>query len=491
MQGAGAGAGAAAPVSPAQGQPGAGPRAGGDAPAAAAGQAAGTGKAAAQRTGVAPGSPAVAARGPAAANQPAAAQGAPGRAAAAQGPGRQAGRGGAGAAGAAAAAAAASPAPKVIETRPIAGPARIEHRHRGLALTFIAVVLVPTFLSLAYLWIFARDQYSSTVAFSIRKEQYQSSLDLLGGISKLSGASGSDADVLYEFIRSQELVERVNRKLDLVTLYSKAWPRDPVFAYNPSGTIEDLQKQWEQSVKITYDTSSGLISLQVLAFDPEDAQRIAAEILEESTKMINDLSNEAREDATRYARDEMERSVERLKQARGDVTEFRLRNQLVDPQADLQGQMGVLNTLQEQLAASLIELDLLIASARADDPRITQAQRRIDVIESRITQERQKFAKGGQGPGGEDYVTLMAEYERLSVDRQFAEESYRAALVAYDAALAEAQRKSRYLAAHIQPTLAERSEYPQRWTLSGMTFFFLLMAWSIGVLIYYSVRDRR
>jgi len=151
----------------------------------------------------------------------------------------------------------------------------------------------------------------------------------------------------------------------------------------------------------------------------------------------------------------------------------------------------VLNNLQAQLADTLVELDLLREVARPNDPRIAQAERRIEVIEKRIVEERRKFGEGGQGPGGGDYATLVAEFERLSVDREFAEQSYRGALAAYDAALAEAQRQSRYLAAHIQPTRAERSDFPRRWTLLGLTGFFLLMTWAIGVLIYYSVRDRR
>ncbi|MDZ4096720.1 MAG: sugar transporter, partial [Paracoccaceae bacterium] len=338
---------------------------------------------------------------------------------------------------------------------------------------------------------YARDQYASTVAFSIRKEDYQPSLDLIGGISRLTGGGGADADVLYDYIRSQEMVAAVNARLDLAAIHAKAWPMDPVFAYNPSGTIEDLHRHWDRKVKITYDTGSGLMSLRVLAFAPQDARLIATAILEESTRMINALSVEAREDATRYARQELDLSVDRLRTARGALTTFRMRTRIVDPLADLQGQMGVLNTLQAQLAAALIELDLLREATRNSDPRVLQAERRIAVIENRIRSEREKFGEGGKGPGGEDYATLIAEFERLSLDNEFAEQSYRVARVGYDNALAEAQRKSRYLAAHIQPTLAERSIFPQRWALLALTGFFLLMAWGIGVLIYYSLRDRR
>ena len=113
-----------------------------------------------------------------------------------------------------------------------------------------------------------------------------------------------------------------------------------------------------------------------------------------------------------------------------------------------------------------------------------------NVIEARIGDERRELGRG-DGPGGEDYASLLAEFERLAVDREFAEEAYRAALAAFDQAQAEARRKSRYLAAHINPTLAETSEYPRRWTILALIGLFATGIWALGVLIFYSLRDRR
>jgi capsular polysaccharide transport system permease protein len=378
-----------------------------------------------------------------------------------------------------------------IIVQPMASAADVRPRHRWILVSLLLLVLLPAALSAAYLWVFAKDQFASTVGFSVRKEEISSSMDLLGGITKLTGSSTTDTDVLYDYILSQELVAEIDAELGLRAMFSRAWPNDPVFGYNPDGSIEDLVSHWERKVTVLYDTGTGLITLRVLAFDPNDARAIAEAIFAHSSQMINELSAIAREDATRYAREELDRALERLKVARQELTSFRLRTKIIDPQADLQGQMGVLNTLQGQLAETLIELDLLRENVRDTDPRITQAERRIEVIQNRIADERLKFGEGGQGPGGADYATLVADFERLTVDREFAEETYRSAFAAYDSALSEAQRQSRYLAPHIKPTLAERSVYPHRWVLLGMTTFFLIAAWSIGVLVYYSVRDRR
>ena len=388
--------------------------------------------------------------------------------------------------------AAARPAaqPAVVQIKPQAGPVRARTRHMILLVSLLVMVVAPVCVGGFYLYAIAVDQYHSTVGFSVRKEESSTPVELLGGITNLSGSSTSDTDILYQFIQSQEMVEAVDEKLDLRTLWSK--PRfDPVFALDADVSIEDLMRYWRRMVRISYDGGTGLIELRVLAFDPQDAQDVAQKVFEESSRMINDISAIARQDATRYAQDELGKSVERLKDARLAITQFRSRTQIVDPTTDLQGQMTLLANLQGQLAEALIAMDLLRETTRESDPRITQAQRRIDVIGARIEEERDKIGVSGSDSEGRDYATLFSEYERLAVDREFAEQSYIAALTAYDGALSEAQRQSRYLAAYVQPTKAQTPLYPQKEVLTALLALFCFLVWAILVLVYYSIRDRR
>ncbi len=336
----------------------------------------------------------------------------------------------------------------------------------------------------------AADQYVSRLGFTVRNEGGSNALSILGGITELTGASDSDSDILNEYIRSQEMVERVDAALDLRTFFTRP-EYDPVFALAENGTIEDLVDYWDRMVRISYDGSSKLIEVRVYAFTGADARSIAEAIFDASSVMINELSAIAREDTTRYAREELDRAVERLKSAREELTRFRSISQIVDPAADIQGQMGLLNTLQAQLAEALIDYDLLVGTTREGDLRVAQSERRIDVIRFRIADERRKFGTGAAGADGTDYATVMSAFERLTVDREFAEQAYIVALAAYDAAQAEARRQSRYLAAYIKPTMPQRAEYPSRLLLTALVGLFGLMAWGLLALIYYSLRDRR
>lgn len=387
------------------------------------------------------------------------------------------------------------PAAKVIEVSKTAGAARPRKRHWGILLSFILCALLPSSMAGYYMYAVAEDQYESRVGFSVRAEESQSALDVLSGLTGMSSASSTDTDILYEFIQSKEMVMRVDAQMNLREIFTRP-EFDPVFALKDNASIEELVDYWPRMLRTYYNSSTGLIEVRSYAFTREEAQRLGELVFDESRLMINALSDEARQDATRYATEERDLAIERLITARQALTAFRIRTQIVDPTADIASQMGLLNTLQVQLAEVLIEQDLMLQTARENDPRLTQLQRRIEVIEARIAAERRKLGVGGAllDPGSEEdtgYAELFGEFEKLQVDREFAERSYLSALGAYDAAVSEAQRTSRYLTAYVRPTMAETSTAPDRLLLTALVSGFVLITWFIGLLIYYSFRDRR
>lgn len=385
-------------------------------------------------------------------------------------------------------------------------PAQMKSRHWRVIWGFVALVVLPTVLAAAYLYQRAADQYVSTLGFVVRSESAPTGADILGGmtgLAALSGSSSSDTDILYEYLQSQTLVAAVDARLDLGRIWGAPHASDPLFAYDPAGTIEDLHSYWRRMVRVAYDAGTGLITLDVHAFDPHAARDIARQIEAESSRMINALMGIARADRMAHAQAELTRAETRLSAARQALTTFRARNNMVDPMQDLEGEIGVIHQLQAQLAEELIALDMLQgqintggnagagqASRRlqVNDARITQGQNRVTIIQNRITAERQKF--GSNTGESRDYAALTGEYERLAADRDMAQAAHVTALAAYDMTRAEAQRQSRYLAAYTTPTLAQSATHPNRPVLVALIATALTLAWSVITMIGYSLRDR-
>jgi capsular polysaccharide transport system permease protein len=361
-------------------------------------------------------------------------------------------------------------------------------RHWFAIAAFLLIVLVPFALTLGYLHTRAADQYHSEVAFSIRSEDSASAAaGLLGALTQIGTGSASDTDILFEFIQSQTIVEAIDRDLDLHALYNHA-EGDPVFTLGDDPTIEALHAHWQRMVEISYDSGTGIIHVRANAFHPEDATAVAAAILAQSDALVNRLSDQAQEDAIRYAREDFAEAEDNLRAMRQRLSEFRREHRLVDPSADVAGQMGLLNALQSELAQALVERDMLLSFVGAEDQRVIQVNRRIDAVTGRIEAER---ASLGVAATGDALPDVVGRYEELLVDLEFTNNAYVQTLAGLTAARAEARRQSRYLAPHVQPTRAESALYPRRMLLAAMTGLFLMLGWAAVMLVYYNVRDNR
>lgn len=364
----------------------------------------------------------------------------------------------------------------------------VQRRRRFLPASFLLAVLLPAALTAGYLYLFAADQYHSEAAFSVRSEEFASPVaGLLGAITQVGSGSASEADILFDYIRSPAMIAAVGARVDLRGVFAGA-ADDPVFALQDDATAEDLGRYWGRMVHVAHDYQAGILSLRVEAFRPADARDIAQAILDESTRLVNDLSDQARRDAIRFASADLAEAETALRSLRAALADFRRTHRLADPAADVAGRMGVLGALEAELAQALVERDTVRSYAEAEDHRVVQADRRIAAIGARIEAERESL---GIGAPGEALPDVLGRYEELLTDIEFAQTAYTQALSNLALARAEARRQARYLAVHIPPTLAETALYPRRAMLSGLTALFLLLGWAAAAVVIYNVRDGR
>lgn len=365
---------------------------------------------------------------------------------------------------------------------------RRKRRHLAISLSFVLIVIVPFVVGAVYLFTVAADQYHSDSAFAVRSEEAPNPLDVIGAFTQTGTSSAPDAEILYDYIQSQALVNEIDAELDLRSIFNIP-DGDPYFVLGENKSVEAFLDYWRSMVSVAIDSNSGVIEFQVRAFRPEDAQRIAISIIDKSAELIEDLSRVAREDAMRFTIQDVVKAEERLKDMRRRIREFRTQYRIIDPEADVESQVGIISALQANLAEALIEIETIRSYSGAEDSRIPSIQRRIDAIRKQISIERD--AVSNQSADGKSLSTILGEYEELLVDLEFSQNAYTAALAAEETARIEANRRSRYLAVHIRPTLAEESLYPQRNLLLLVLLACCFATWGVLVMVYYNVRDRR
>ena len=376
--------------------------------------------------------------------------------------------------------------PKVVAAAP--KRRRWKLRHAVLTLSFALLVVLPVVASTYYLYVRASDQFHSRSAFSVHSEDAANPLELLGAFTQTGATSAPDSEIIYDFLTSQTLVELIDAEVDLRTIYNLP-QGDPVFTLGEDRSVEDVLAYWERMVSASVDANSGVLEIEVRAFTPQDATRVAEAIIAHSENLVEDLSLVAREDAMRYTLEDVAKAEARLKEMRRQIREFRTTYQIIDPEADVQSQVGILGALQTRLADSLIELSMIDSYSDETDPRLPNIQRRVDAIRAQIENERASV--GSRSEDGKPLSVIIGEYEELLVDLEFAQNAYVAALAAEEQARIEANRRSKYLAVHIPATLAEKSIYPDRPLLLLVVLACAFAAWGVLVMIYYNIRDRR
>ena len=379
---------------------------------------------------------------------------------------------------------------KYTFTKPTAGQAKFKLFHSLILLSFLVIVVAPTYVAYDYLSNRAVGQFISKSGFTVRKEEQVSSFDTLGAFTGLGSDTTKDIDLIYKYIQSQEIVSEIIDDFDFQAHYTANFTQDPFFSLRPDPTIVDLTDYWNRILNIFYDGNLGLIELEVYGFSPEAAFNLNNLIISKSTALINRINAISQEDSKRYAKLELDLAIDRLKNMRRRLTKFRADYNIIDPNSGLQGDLNVVNALTQELITVQIELDLITRSSSKKDPRISELEDKISVIERRLVNEKGKI---GQLPGlvSKGYSDVVGEYEDLRVELEYAEQAYLNAMAAYETSVANSAKQSRYLAAYINPTMPEVSEYPRVYKIVPLVFIISFLVWCVLILVIYSVRDRR
>ncbi len=370
--------------------------------------------------------------------------------------------------------------------------------------SYILFVVLPTLVAALYYLLIAADQYMVETRFAVRSTAPTAGSGILESLGiGISGASASDTYIVREYIHSREILRRIDYEIGLRPRYTK--PKLDIYAALwPSSSFEDLLEYWRSMVTVDLDRTSHILTIRTFAFAPEDARDIAAAILKESERMINDLSERARQDAVAYAKNEVRKAEERLRRIRQKLLQFRSSTQQIDPARQAQVQLTLIGKLEEQLAQMRAKLSEVRSYLSNNAPTIIFLENRIKALERQIANEKRKLGNktaAGEGAStkrstnaksgsGETLSITLSEYEALLVEKEFAEKLYLSTLSGLEQARLLANRQQRYLATFVRPYLPDEALYPKATRNTIFIFLSLTLIWALALLMIQSVRDR-
>jgi capsular polysaccharide transport system permease protein len=361
---------------------------------------------------------------------------------------------------------------------------RVLSRYGALLL----VVVLPTIITASYFYGIAAPQYESEARFIVRSTQPQESgtsgigqaLGLVGGLSDARAQSFS----VNDYLSSHDAVAAIDQKLGLVSMFrrpeadgiSRLWWKEPA--------PEDLLRYYQRQVNVTFDSDTGITTLRVHAFRPDDAARIASQMLTLGEERVNAFNERAVEDSVRVASAELVRAEADVVKSQRALTAFRLTHRDIDPQKTGTNQLLLVGSFEQSLAQARAQLTSMTGHIDPASPQYVALANRIAGLESQLSAQSARLT-GATGAIASD----IGDYEELQLKDDFASKHYSSVATTLETAREDALKQHLYVVRVVEPNVPVKSLYPRSTLIVLSVFFLMLTTYGVGWLLVAGMRE--
>lgn len=334
---------------------------------------------------------------------------------------------------------------------------------------FFSLVVLPSVVVAVYLFLIAAHRYVSEASFIVRSAAYQGAMAAGSSQAAMLASSrgaGDLADAVNSYIKSRDMVEQLEKDNKLREIMSR---EESDFFYRfpniySRDNREELYKHFRTMVSVEYDKTSGISTIAAVTFRPEDSQALVNALLGHAEELINRLNERMVRDAETYAQSVVNRAQENLVDLGVRLVKFRNAAGSVDPSRESASALEQIAQMTTELAEMQASLQQQI-SLSPSSPAIPPLRERIRTYQEQIDREKLKIVGADRSLSGR-----LAEFEKLTLERQLAGRQMDSALANLTSARQDAQRQHLYLQRIIQPNVADEAKYPRRFLTLAAAF---------------------
>ena len=347
-----------------------------------------------------------------------------------------------------------------------------QHKERLNRLDSFKTVIYIMIVVIFYYTFIAADRYVSNVSLSVKSTDGSSPISLSGIESLVGVASSSTEDIklLREYIKSFDMLQKLDEKINLRSLYEKQ-KIDLFFRIYSSTSKESYLKYYRDRIHILFDDATGLLNVAVESFSPEDARIISAAILEESERFINEISHNIAREQLRFAQGELESAKQKYKDAKNELLAFQNEYGVFDPQSLAKTKAGFITEIELQISKKETELNTMRSYLNDNAPEIVALKAELRAHKEQLEKEKSKVASNASQDKLNDVV---AQFEALYLNLSFAEDVYKTAITAVETTRIEIGRKAKQVVVIQSPYVPDSAAYPNK-MYNIITIFVILM----------------
>lgn len=345
-------------------------------------------------------------------------------------------------------------------------------------------------LAIIYYGLFAADRYVSTAQIVVRQVGGNEAPQVPGLAVMLNGfnpTSREETLYLRQFLTSQDMLNVLQKKLNWKEHYEGRW-RDPFFLLWPNASQEDELDYYRRMVTAYFDEQTGLLSIEVQAFEPKFAESVLEVILAESERFVNEISHRMAREQMAFAQSELAKARKIYEERREELLAFQSNNSLLDAEAAAKARAGVIAELEASLTKERTTLKSLLSTLNPNTPQVKQQRNRIQAIEHQLAVETKRLVSHA---GDEQLNVVASKYRNLVIDASIAEEAYKFSVSSVESARIEASKKLRSLVTVVSPNFPDKAIYPERIYNLITILIALLLLYGISRFVIATIEDHR
>ena len=348
-------------------------------------------------------------------------------------------------------------------------------RRRRLALLgarLFAFVLLPTFLAGWYFYVIATPMYSVRSEFVIQQAGPASSGGTLGGLfSGTAFATSQDSIAVQGYLQSREAMGRLDADLGFRSHF-QGENIDVLQRLDKDASLEAAYKVYKKFLKISFDTTEGVIRMDVIAADPELAAAWSRQLITYAEGQVDHLTQRLREDQMRDAQAGYDSAQKALLESQHKLIELQEKFKIISSDAEVGLVVSQISALESQITQERLSLAQMESNPEPNQARMEPIKRRITTLEAQIAELRAKLTE--DSPGSTSLAEVQGQLLVAQSDLQTRQMMLAQALQSMETARVEANRQVRYLSQSVSPIPPDEPTYPRAFENTLVTMLILL-----------------
>lgn len=231
----------------------------------------------------------------------------------------------------------------------------------------------------------------------------------LQGFAALFGGAKQQVDMYLAIGRSSEVGDEVIRKLKLV---------------GPDGYSSATKARVALARKAdVHSLTGGIIEVEVRTHDPDEAEALTRAYVDAIGNRIVALGKDRVERKRTIVSQRFKEAANRVATTETALNDFRRRNRLAEPQAELGAALSVRAGLEARLQAKQVELQTLQKFQGPENPQLIAVQAEVAALRSQVARSAQPDS-GPAAPNVAGLSEVSGEYLDLYRDYRFAQALY-------------------------------------------------------------------